>query len=115
MSNNTEIAAVLRAASNHIKMHGWLQGNEQPHNDPTKPCCMMVALGHAVDAAIERDPSAPRKPRARDLWESAKSALKRRLHWSDLLSGWNDHPSRTVDEVHAALNGAADDVESTNV
>lgn len=96
----TTISQVLLAAAARIERDGWCQGGCGRDGDRR---CMMAALGDEHDLALPTAPS----------WLTLYRALERHIRpGSKLLSVWNDQPDRTVDEVLAALRGAAAEVEA---
>ena len=94
---------ILRAAADRIERYGWTQHES---GQDGQRMCVLMALGAACDDAGDRGRNEP------SLWRSAKSALERHVRiGSGFVSNWNDAPGRTVDEVLAALRGAAKECE----
>lgn len=100
------VAQVLRAAAERIERDGWFQGG---NGSDGRRCCIMRALAAETDKARSMN-------EADGLWRSAKHALEQRVRPpGGLMSTWNDARERTVDDVLAALRGAADDLEARHV
>lgn len=107
---SAETAAVLDEAANVIRRNGLHKGSfcddgpTRNGNDPLKwACCTYGAINVASSGGHPRVTS--------DRGERAYYAVAKHLGLSDAvgntLGDWNDVPERTVEEVLAALEGAA--------
>lgn len=104
-----ETADVLDRAADIIERNGWWRKSYYDFGAVgSKPKCELAccARGAINLAANGRTPD-----RLSNLGEDALHALERYLGISgehpDSVADWNDEPGRTVEEVIAALRGAA--------
>lgn len=96
----SDVAHVLRAAAERIERDGWWQGGSGICGAQR---CVMRALADECDRL------------STNAWHGAKAALERHVRPpGGLMSTWNDARERTVEEVLAALRGAAADVEAVS-
>ncbi len=95
MSKHIETAEVLEAAADHIAVYGWSQGD---YGAAEMRCCAVGALRVVADSLGDFP-----------LAFAAQSAVERLVSPDGDYSvqHWNDHPSRTADEVIMALMEAA--------
>jgi hypothetical protein len=94
-----KVADILDNAAVYLLEHGWHQGQAR---GPGGSRCMSAALRAVCDGSLGR----------RLEWSTeAMEAVRRHLGLGhrkpESLPGWNDHPSRTLDEVLDALQETA--------
>jgi hypothetical protein len=95
---STHTAATLRAAADLIRREGWTQARF--FDERTGCRCIAGALRECTDSTQ---------------WMYAVEALARQVGvppWPTSIYNWNDDPDRTVDEVIAALEAAAQAAEA---
>jgi len=99
---SNETADVLDEAANIIERNGWTQGDyHRPDGSKSPRDCPVDTTG-ALNLALGADtPSHDIRPDS-----PAEVALMRYLG-IEYVPGWNDEEGRTVEEVIAALRGAA--------
>ena len=104
------VADVLTQAAAVIRRNGWHRGYffRQPGGNSPENCAV-CAMG-AINVVVFGKPVASDVPQT---WEQTQLghnsyvAVEQFLNTDKGLGGWNDEAERTVDEVLAALEGAA--------
>lgn len=84
-------SAIIRAGAAYLREHGWRQ---DPWEDDSRRCIVM-ALPSTEFGVLEKLCDTIRTP-----------------HSVVLLGRWNDHPGRTVTEVLAVMDRAAEELET---
>jgi hypothetical protein len=93
---------VWAQAKAEIQRRGWWKGDFYDRNQPkgSAPVC----LAGAICAVTAGDPTNELHPRADQCIDRVMDRLGQQI------AGWNDEPSRTVEDVYALLDGLdADD------
>ena len=96
-----QVAADLRAAAEVLRRDGWCQSRSHAS---TGEHCAAGAIEAAVDPNWQTSSGWEAEQNVR--FGAALNAVQRRIDL--VLTGWNDAPGRTADEVIAALEAAAD-------
>lgn len=116
------IAEILTKAAEVIERNGWTQGSyvgplEIGQNICDGPVCVRGAINVAAGLSPSGLSEAPgrRLPayiatHALSNWLEAQGALK---EYQSLADDWNDRPSRTAEQVTAALRGCAAEMAGT--
>lgn len=99
----SQIAADLAAAAEYIEAHGWIQHRT---GSPGGPVCAAGALRAVASAPAWEPQTVGQYERYSDSWGAASDYL------GQSLAGWNDNPTRTREEVVAALRAASEAVAS---
>jgi Ser/Thr protein kinase RdoA (MazF antagonist) len=118
-------AVTLRAAALYLTRYGWIQGRyyARPAAPTLTPAaCALGAIGMAAYGQPLDEPQLDRHPNWPDFIR-AEYALREYLDLipyrdddpaESSVHEWNDAPGRTVGEVIAALNAAADAWDATH-
>ena len=108
MTDRDKASAILRAAADRIEPPGaWTQGA------PARTAFGAVLIDHKQPWAKSWSAAGAISVASADRWKkemSARAYLKLAVE-TDRLSDWNDAPTRTQQEVVAALRRAADIAE----
>ena len=102
----------LRAAAQYLQENGWTQGYLYDHGVPMpSPACAVGAMRAVTDGAAEEQ-------NLRDVLSSyleAEGLMSRKRPTPTArrtLTGWNDDPHTTAEDVILAMKHAAADYES---
>jgi hypothetical protein len=102
-----QVAADLRAAADVLRRDGWIQLSDHAYG------------GHCASGAIEVAIDPEWEDHREEGWEyeenqrfSEATLRLCRLVDASSVTGWNDAPGRTADEVIAALEAAAEAAEA---
>jgi hypothetical protein len=115
----TSPAELLRGAARYLRRHGWTQGEffDLLTEQPFPPACTLGAISIAASGRCLADPFTTLDDPASDDAIRAARILAAYLDpdadpWTsaiDIIGDWNDHDTRTLDDVIDALHTAADE------
>lgn len=114
---NTEVAATLRAAADHIDQYGWHQGDFAPTESlhvADGPCCAAGAI-NVVRTGLPQEGDDPFVAAAKDallrrVWDDYDYYLEEHgvVDVDDQIATWNDQEAGGAAEVTATLRAVAD-------
>lgn len=107
MSTERTVADVLDGAAAVIRRNGWHQGAFSAFSSGRKLAERPVCAMGAINIVTCGRPDQSGYGEEHTLSSAAYSALERHLGIDHSAGAWNDNPDRTVEEVLAALEGAA--------